>query len=67
MSTTAEERNRMFVLGAFGTLANRRDFVAAQRFWSPDYIPHSAHVRRAETACSTWPRPRRRTGAMRTR
>jgi predicted SnoaL-like aldol condensation-catalyzing enzyme len=45
MSTTAEARNRTFVLGAFGTLANRRDFVAAQRFWSPDYIEHSAHIR----------------------
>jgi predicted SnoaL-like aldol condensation-catalyzing enzyme len=44
MSTTAEERNRAFVLGAFGTLGNRRDFVAAQRFWSPDYIEHSAHI-----------------------
>jgi predicted SnoaL-like aldol condensation-catalyzing enzyme len=40
MSTTAEERNRTFALGAFGTLADRRDFVAAQRFWSPDYIQH---------------------------
>ena len=44
MSTTAEERNRTCVLGAFDTLANRRDFVAVQRFWSPDYIQHSAHI-----------------------
>jgi predicted SnoaL-like aldol condensation-catalyzing enzyme len=44
MSTTAEERNRTFVLGAFDTLANRRDVVAAQRFWLPDYIQHSAHI-----------------------
>jgi predicted SnoaL-like aldol condensation-catalyzing enzyme len=44
MSTTAEERNRTLVPGAFGTLANRRDFVAAQRFWSPGYIRHSAHI-----------------------
>jgi deazaflavin-dependent oxidoreductase (nitroreductase family) len=27
-----------------GALANRRDFAAAQRFWSPDYIQHSAHI-----------------------
>lgn len=40
MSATAEERNRTFVIGAFDTLANRRDFVAAQCFWSPDYIQH---------------------------
>ena len=44
MSTTAEERNMAFVLEAFNTLANRRDFVAAERFWSPDYIQHSAHI-----------------------
>jgi predicted SnoaL-like aldol condensation-catalyzing enzyme len=44
MSTTAEERNRTCVLGAFDTLSNRRDFVAVQRFWSPDYIQHRAHI-----------------------
>jgi hypothetical protein len=33
-----------FVLEAFDTLANRRDYAAAQRFWSPDYIQHSAHI-----------------------
>src|SRR6476619_1300223 len=44
MSTTAEKRNMAFVLEAFNTLANWRDFVAAERFWSPDYIQHSAHI-----------------------
>jgi predicted SnoaL-like aldol condensation-catalyzing enzyme len=44
MGTTAEERNKAFVLEAFDTLANRRELVAAQRFWSPDYIQHSAHI-----------------------
>jgi predicted SnoaL-like aldol condensation-catalyzing enzyme len=44
MGTTAEERNRAFVLEAFDALANRRDFVSAKRFWSPDYIQHSAHI-----------------------
>jgi hypothetical protein len=34
MSATAEERNRTMVIGAFDTLANRRDFVAAQHFWA---------------------------------
>jgi predicted SnoaL-like aldol condensation-catalyzing enzyme len=28
----------------FDTLANRRDYAAAQRFWSLDYIQHSAHI-----------------------
>jgi len=40
----AEERNKAFVLEAFDTLFNRRDYAAAQRFWSPDYIQHSAHI-----------------------
>jgi predicted SnoaL-like aldol condensation-catalyzing enzyme len=44
MDTTADERNIALVLEAFDTLANRRDFVAAQRFWSPYYIQHSAHI-----------------------
>jgi predicted SnoaL-like aldol condensation-catalyzing enzyme len=44
MAAAADERNKAFVLEAFDALANRRDFVAAQRFWSPDYIQHSAHV-----------------------
>ena len=44
MQTATEERNRAFVLEAFDTLFNRRDYVAAERFWSPDYIQHSAHI-----------------------
>ena len=44
MQTATEERNRAFVLEAFDTLFNRRDYVTAQRFWSPDYIQHSAHI-----------------------
>ena len=44
MTTAAEDRNRAFVLEAFDTLFNRRDYAAAQRFWSPNYIQHSAHI-----------------------
>jgi predicted SnoaL-like aldol condensation-catalyzing enzyme len=33
-----------FVLTAFDTLFNERDYAAAARFWSPDYIQHSAHI-----------------------
>ena len=44
MGTATDERNKAFVLEAFETLANRRDFVAAERFWSPHYIQHSAHI-----------------------
>jgi predicted SnoaL-like aldol condensation-catalyzing enzyme len=42
--TAAEERNKAFVLEAFDTLFNQRDYAAAQRFWSPEYIQHSAHI-----------------------
>ncbi|WP_293899553.1 nuclear transport factor 2 family protein [Phenylobacterium sp.] len=38
------EANKAFVLAAFDTLFNRRDYAAAERFWSPDYIQHSAHI-----------------------
>jgi deazaflavin-dependent oxidoreductase (nitroreductase family) len=40
----AEERNKALVLEAFDTLFNRRDYAAAQGFWSADYIQHSAHI-----------------------
>jgi predicted SnoaL-like aldol condensation-catalyzing enzyme len=32
------------VLNAFDTLFNKRDYAAAERFWSPHYIQHSAHI-----------------------
>jgi predicted SnoaL-like aldol condensation-catalyzing enzyme len=41
---TVEEKNKAFVLEAFETLFNERDYVAAERFWSPNYIQHSAHI-----------------------
>jgi len=38
-------RNRKaFVLNVFDTLFNKRDYAAAERFWSPHYIQHSAHI-----------------------
>jgi predicted SnoaL-like aldol condensation-catalyzing enzyme len=43
MTTTAEQ-NRAIVLEAFDTLFNKRDYAAAEEFWSPDYIQHSAHI-----------------------
>jgi predicted SnoaL-like aldol condensation-catalyzing enzyme len=33
-----------FVLRAFDTLFNKRDYRAAKSFWSPAYIQHSAHI-----------------------
>src|SRR5271170_814823 len=36
--------NKAFVLMAFDTLFNKRDYKAAEAYWSPDYIQHSAHI-----------------------
>ena len=44
MSESTTQRNKTFVLEAFETLFNKRDYVAAERFWSPKYIQHSAHI-----------------------
>ena len=44
MSQTIEEKNKAIVLKAFDTLFNKRDYAAAERFWSPNYIQHSAHI-----------------------
>lgn len=41
---TAQEKNKAIVLEAFDTLFNKRDYVAAERFWSPKYIQHSARI-----------------------
>ena len=42
--TITDEQNKAFVLNAFDTLFNKRDYAAAEGFWSPDYIQHSAHI-----------------------
>jgi predicted SnoaL-like aldol condensation-catalyzing enzyme len=39
-----QQKNKALVLEAFDTLFNRRDYAAAERFWSPGYIQHSAHI-----------------------
>jgi len=44
LESTTEEKNKAFVLEAFETLFNKRDYAAAERFWSPNYIQHSAHI-----------------------
>jgi predicted SnoaL-like aldol condensation-catalyzing enzyme len=44
MTTNSEEKNKTLVLDAFDTLFNKRDYKAAERFWSSDYIQHSAHI-----------------------
>jgi predicted SnoaL-like aldol condensation-catalyzing enzyme len=44
MPKTTSEQNKALVLRAFDTLFNKRDYTAAERFWSPKYIQHSAHI-----------------------
>jgi predicted SnoaL-like aldol condensation-catalyzing enzyme len=44
MSETIQEKNKALVLDAFDTLFNKRDYAAAEKFWSPNYIQHSAHI-----------------------
>jgi predicted SnoaL-like aldol condensation-catalyzing enzyme len=44
MPQTTPQQNKALVLEAFDTLFNKRDYAAAERFWSPDYIQHSAHI-----------------------
>ena len=44
MNQSIESKNKALVLEAFDTLFNKRDYAAAERYWSPDYIQHSAHI-----------------------
>jgi len=44
MNRTVESKNKAHVLEAFDTLFNKRDYAAAEKFWSPHYIQHSAHI-----------------------
>lgn len=44
MSQTTPQQNKALLLEAFDTLFNKRDYKAAERFWSPKYIQHSAHI-----------------------
>jgi predicted SnoaL-like aldol condensation-catalyzing enzyme len=44
MNPTVESKNKALVLEAFDTLFNKRDYAAAERYWSPNYIQHSAHI-----------------------
>jgi predicted SnoaL-like aldol condensation-catalyzing enzyme len=44
MGQTIESKNKALVLEAFDTLFNKRDYEAAERYWSPNYIQHSAHI-----------------------
>ena len=44
MSELQAEQNKALVLEAFDILFNKRDYAAAEPYWSPNYIQHSAHI-----------------------
>src|SRR5256714_2696474 len=44
MNQTKQEKNKALVIEAFDTLFNKRDDAAAEKYWSPNYIQHSAHI-----------------------
>ena len=44
MTQSTQERNKALVLQAFDLLFNKRDYAAAEKYWSPHYIQHSAHI-----------------------
>jgi predicted SnoaL-like aldol condensation-catalyzing enzyme len=44
MPKTRPAQNKTVVLAAFDGLFNKRDYAAAEQFWSPGYIQHSAHI-----------------------
>ena len=44
MDETVESRNKALVLEAFDAAFNKRDPSAYDRYWSPNYIQHSAHI-----------------------
>ena len=46
MSQSKESRNKALVLEALDTLFNKRDYIAAERFWSLNYVQHSARIAR---------------------
>jgi predicted SnoaL-like aldol condensation-catalyzing enzyme len=44
MTSTSPEQSKALVLEAFDTLFNKRDYAAAERFFSERYVQHSAHI-----------------------
>ena len=44
MIKTTPVQNKELLLQAFDTLFNMRDYKAAERYWSSNYIQHSAHI-----------------------
>lgn len=47
------EQNKELVLTAFDTLFGKRDYAAAEEFWSEEYFQHSRHIPPGRRVCST--------------
>ena len=45
MAKTTAQTNKALVLEAFNTLFNKRDYKSAERYWSANYLQHSAHIK----------------------
>ena len=39
-----QQKNKALVLEALETALNKKDITAYERYWSPDYIQHSAYI-----------------------
>jgi hypothetical protein len=48
-----EERNKTLVFESFNTLFNKRNYEAAARYWSPNYIQHSTTSSRVTPICTS--------------
>ena len=53
MAQTVEEKNNAIVREAFETLFNKRDYEAAERYWSPITFNIARTYRRVARAFST--------------
>lgn len=49
MSKTTPGRDKTLVLEAFDTLVKKRDYAAAERFWSDHLIHRSTHIARGRS------------------
>ena len=44
MPSNLEQNNKELVVTAFDTLFSQKDYKAAEKPWSPNYVQHSAHI-----------------------
>jgi hypothetical protein len=52
VSEGIESKNKALVLEVFDTLFSKRDYAAAEHFWSPDYALGSNHFGRLTNLAS---------------